>query len=241
MRLPKATSWTRAPCSLSELSTSRTSLPPSVPNITCPYSRFVISNPSRTEDEFREYVAQKFYPRTPRALLAPVFALYPADPAKGSPFGTGDAYQLTPMYKRLAAFLGDFVWQAPRRYFLNMTAGKRDAWSFGESAHLLSNGHRYVDTNDTVHERGRVESIGYVGLPSLCYSMILGLTTSARLRRPLVLTRPYSRTAPILSKPSRGTSSRTTSSSLPRPRTRTAAAPTARSHGQSTTLGTGKC
>ncbi|KAI0730543.1 carotenoid ester lipase precursor [Earliella scabrosa] len=95
-----------------------------------------------TEDEFRGYVAQNFYPRTPLALLAPVFSLYPADPAQGSPFGTGDAYQLTPMYKRLAAFLGDFVWQAPRRFFLNLRAGKQDAWSF-------------------VHERGRVGSLGY--------------------------------------------------------------------------------
>lgn len=56
--------------------------------------------------------------------------LYPADPAAGSPFGTGDNFTFTPVYKRLAAFQGDFIFQATRRFLLDQRSGKQVARSF---------------------------------------------------------------------------------------------------------------
>ncbi|KAI1784669.1 carotenoid ester lipase precursor [Ganoderma leucocontextum] len=83
-----------------------------------------------TEQEFRDYVHEFYYPRAPQALLAPLFSLYPADPAAGSPFMTGDANQLAPMYKRMAAFQGDVIFQAPRRFFLDQRSSEQPTWSF---------------------------------------------------------------------------------------------------------------
>ncbi len=58
-----------------------------------------------------------FFRNAPTESLDIVVKLYPDDPAQGSPFGTGNDDQLAPMYKRMAAFQGDVVFQAPRRFF----------------------------------------------------------------------------------------------------------------------------
>ncbi|KAI0703918.1 alpha/beta-hydrolase [Earliella scabrosa] len=83
-----------------------------------------------SEDEFREYVNDLWFPRAPRVALSPIFDLYPNDPAQGSPFGTGDANQLAPMYKRMSAFQGDTVFQAPRRFFQDHRSGQQPIWSY---------------------------------------------------------------------------------------------------------------
>ncbi|PIL26978.1 hypothetical protein GSI_10116 [Ganoderma sinense ZZ0214-1] len=66
-----------------------------------------------TEQEFHDYVHKYLFSSTPEALLEPLFSLYPADPAVGSPFMTGDDNQLAPMYKRMAAFQGDITGNSP--------------------------------------------------------------------------------------------------------------------------------
>lgn len=58
--------------------------------------------------------------------------LYPADITQGSPFGTGILNALSPQFKRIAAFQGDAVFQAPRRFFLQKRSGIQDTWSFGK-------------------------------------------------------------------------------------------------------------
>ncbi|TBU30072.1 alpha/beta-hydrolase [Dichomitus squalens] len=84
-----------------------------------------------TEQQFRDYVHQFFFPHVPSAaLLEPLFNLYPNDPAAGSPFLTGDANQLAPMYKRMAAFQGDMIFQAPRRFILDQRSSKQPTWSY---------------------------------------------------------------------------------------------------------------
>ena len=65
-----------------------------------------------------------------------LFALYPQDPTQGSPFDTGMANAITPQFKRIAAFEGDFTFQAPRRFFLNQRSDKQDMWSFGKLPRL---------------------------------------------------------------------------------------------------------
>ncbi|KAI0666683.1 carotenoid ester lipase [Trametes maxima] len=83
-----------------------------------------------TDDEFREFIRQHFFPHLTLADLAPLFALYPNDPTAGSPFGTGDANQLSPEFKRMAAIQGDIVFQAPRRFFLDQRSLKQPTWSY---------------------------------------------------------------------------------------------------------------
>ena len=59
-----------------------------------------------------------------------MLSLYPQDPTQGSPFDTGTENQLTPEFKRIAALLGDFVFQAPRRLLLDSVSGKQNTWSY---------------------------------------------------------------------------------------------------------------
>ena len=91
-----------------------------------------------TEDEFRNYVHGIWFPRAPRAALSPIFELYPDHPSQGSPFGTGDANQLAPMFKRMSAFQGDTILQAPRRFFLNHRSSKQPTWSYSECSTLCT-------------------------------------------------------------------------------------------------------
>ncbi|KAH9919460.1 alpha/beta-hydrolase [Epithele typhae] len=54
----------------------------------------------------------------------------PERPRTGLALCTGDANQLAPMYKRMAAFQGDIIFQAPRRFFLEQRADKQPMYSF---------------------------------------------------------------------------------------------------------------
>ena len=65
-----------------------------------------------------------------------LFALYPQDVTQGSPYDTGTQNALTPEYKRIASILGDLVFQAPRRFFLNTVSDKQNTWSYC-TTHML--------------------------------------------------------------------------------------------------------
>ncbi|KAJ7685852.1 Alpha/Beta hydrolase protein [Mycena rosella] len=83
-----------------------------------------------TNDEFVGYMSSNYLPRATAAQIAELSALYPDDPTQGSPFDTGTANQLTPEYKRLAAFQGDLIFTGARRFFLERAAKTQDAWSW---------------------------------------------------------------------------------------------------------------
>ncbi|KAF7369725.1 Carboxylic ester hydrolase [Mycena venus] len=83
-----------------------------------------------TDAEFLEYVHSNYLPGISYEDIAQIGILYPEDPTQGSPFDTGAAYQLTPEYKRLSAFLSDFAYFAPRRFFLQHISKTQDAWSW---------------------------------------------------------------------------------------------------------------
>ncbi|KAH9889020.1 carotenoid ester lipase precursor [Cubamyces lactineus] len=85
-----------------------------------------------TDAELAHFLKTNFLSNAPPSALARVLSLYPADPAAGSPFGTGAAYNFTREYKRLAAFQGDLVFQGMRRFFLAHRArwSAQPAWSF---------------------------------------------------------------------------------------------------------------
>ncbi|EED79829.1 sterol esterase from carbohydrate esterase family CE10 [Postia placenta Mad-698-R] len=83
-----------------------------------------------TDAEFLAYIHQNYLPLASSADIADVATAYPEDPIYGSPFGTGDLYNITPEYKRMAAFQGDWEFQSPRRYFLEVASKTQDAWAF---------------------------------------------------------------------------------------------------------------
>lgn len=81
------------------------------------------------EAGFRSYISEFFLPNASSSLLDRLAQLYPADPTQGSPYDTGTANAITPEFKRIASFLGDYVFIGPRR-FLTQNAGGRNNWSF---------------------------------------------------------------------------------------------------------------
>ncbi|KDQ26029.1 hypothetical protein PLEOSDRAFT_46151 [Pleurotus ostreatus PC15] len=83
-----------------------------------------------TTTQFRTYIKTFFMPQSTNAELDQMLTHYPSDITQGSPFGTGILNALTPQFKRLAAFQGDAVFQAPRRFFLQQRSGKQNTWAF---------------------------------------------------------------------------------------------------------------
>ncbi|KAG7448820.1 alpha/beta-hydrolase [Guyanagaster necrorhizus] len=83
-----------------------------------------------TDPEFMGYVNTMYLPELSSERMSDVRTAYPDDPADGSPFGSGDNYTLTPEYKRIAAFNGDYSFQAPRRNFLSIASQTQPAWAY---------------------------------------------------------------------------------------------------------------
>ncbi|KAF8516319.1 Alpha/Beta hydrolase protein [Hysterangium stoloniferum] len=82
------------------------------------------------ETQIDNFIKENYIPEASDAQFATLATLYPRDPAAGSPFDTGDANQLSPEFKRIAAFEGDFVFQAPRRFFIRIASKRQNVWSF---------------------------------------------------------------------------------------------------------------
>lgn len=83
-----------------------------------------------TNDQFLEYIRTVFLVGRSDTEINLVGKLYPDDPTQGSPFGVGTNDALTPEYKRISAFLGDFYFQAPRRYALSIMSATQNVWSY---------------------------------------------------------------------------------------------------------------
>ncbi|KAF8134091.1 sterol esterase [Mycena galopus ATCC 62051] len=83
-----------------------------------------------TDSEFADYVKSVYLPDATSAQVAQIAALYPQDPALGSPFGTESANQLTPEFKRIAAFQGDFAFLGLRRLLLQQASKTQNTWSW---------------------------------------------------------------------------------------------------------------
>ena len=63
--------------------------------------------------------------------------LYPSNVTQGSPFDTGTNNSLTPQFKRLSAIIGDFTFQAPRRFFLQQRSEKQTTYSFRKHLRIV--------------------------------------------------------------------------------------------------------
>jgi carboxylesterase type B len=83
-----------------------------------------------TTEELVDYL-YTYFPTTTREVVAGLVDTYSTDPADGSPFRTGDLYQLYPQFKRLAAILGDATFTLNRRLYLDIiTANGITAYSY---------------------------------------------------------------------------------------------------------------
>ncbi|OCH90086.1 carotenoid ester lipase precursor [Obba rivulosa] len=98
-----------------------------------------------TEEEIFLILEIGLLPGAPTSSVEEVLSLYPADPAAGSPFDTGDANAITPQYKRVAAILGDLNFQGPRRSMMQQLSGRQSTWSFlskrFKSLPIIGSGH----------------------------------------------------------------------------------------------------
>ncbi|KAH9060191.1 carotenoid ester lipase precursor [Lactarius vividus] len=83
-----------------------------------------------TEAELRTYLLEFFFPNATDAQMDRLLMLYPQDVTQGSPYDTGTQNAFTPEFKRIASLLGDFVFQAPRRIFLDNSSEKQNTWSY---------------------------------------------------------------------------------------------------------------
>ncbi|KAK7055867.1 carboxylic ester hydrolase [Favolaschia claudopus] len=83
-----------------------------------------------TNDEFVGYVQSIFFPKATPAEIAHLATLYPDDPTQGAPFDTGLENQLTPQFKRMAAFQGDYLFTGARRFLLEHISKRQNVWSW---------------------------------------------------------------------------------------------------------------
>lgn len=72
-------------------------------------------------------------PKATDETLDRILTLYPASLSQGSPFRTGLLNALTPQWKRMSAFFGDLIFQAPRRLMIQNSSDVK-VWTFFSSA-----------------------------------------------------------------------------------------------------------
>ncbi|KAF2083603.1 putative extracellular lipase [Saccharata proteae CBS 121410] len=82
-----------------------------------------------TTQELVDYLFS-YFPNATEADIAELVDLYPDKASAGSPFRTGDLYNIYPQFKRLAAILGDLTFTLTRRSYLNTVAAEVSAWSY---------------------------------------------------------------------------------------------------------------
>ncbi|OAQ61275.1 cholinesterase [Pochonia chlamydosporia 170] len=75
-----------------------------------------------TPGQVVDYLAERYFTHATKPQLQELLDTYEADPAAGSPFRTGDANQIYPGFKRLAALLGDMVFTLTRRLTLTLAS-----------------------------------------------------------------------------------------------------------------------
>lgn len=83
-----------------------------------------------TDADIVKYLQTIYFPAAPKSLIQKFVNLYSDNPAKGSPYGTGDANQLGPKYKKIASMIGDYTFIAGRRTLLNVTSSRQNTWSY---------------------------------------------------------------------------------------------------------------
>ncbi|KAF9055814.1 carotenoid ester lipase precursor [Panaeolus papilionaceus] len=109
-----------------------------------------------TDADFQDYITKNWAPGATADDLASLFTYYTSDVASGSPFDTGTSNVLAPQFKRIAAFQGDVMFQAPRRFMLEQFSGKQNMWSYlskkGKSTPTVGAYHGYDMVDRTLED-----------------------------------------------------------------------------------------
>ncbi|KAF8154264.1 sterol esterase [Crassisporium funariophilum] len=133
-----------------------------------------------TNDEFLGYMQENFFPNISAAQFKELELAYPDDITQGSPFNSGTANALTPQYKRLAAVLGDYEFQAPRRFLLEIASATQAAYAFrylrGPSTPILGAFH----STDIQEFYGITNNSAAVGMDALVYFVNSGNPNAPR-------------------------------------------------------------
>jgi acetylcholinesterase len=94
------------------------------------HSLFSINTTNVTTDAgFQQYITTAFG-NANQTVQDVVTNAYSSNVTEGSPYNTGVQNAVTPEYKRVAAFNGDFYFQAPRRSMLATVSGTQKVWSY---------------------------------------------------------------------------------------------------------------
>ncbi|KAJ7167895.1 sterol esterase [Mycena filopes] len=121
-----------------------------------------------TDAEFLEYIHSNYLPAASADQIAELGRLYPDDPTQGSPFGTGTANELTPQYKRIAAFQGDYVFIARRRFLLQHASSTQNTWSwlskYGKDGSSFGAAHT---SDNPIWFTSNATAVGSVGIDAL--------------------------------------------------------------------------
>ncbi|KAF8128655.1 Alpha/Beta hydrolase protein [Boletus edulis] len=83
-----------------------------------------------TNEQFLDYIQTIFLVGATEDEINSVGKLYPDDPTLGSPYSVGTNDTLTPEYKRISSFQGDFYFHVPRRYALSYLSCTQNVWSY---------------------------------------------------------------------------------------------------------------
>jgi len=83
-----------------------------------------------TDAQFEEYLQTYRFPEAPPTTIQELMEFYPANISQGAPFDTGVLNAVTPQFKRIAAFQGDIIFEAPRRFLLQQRSGKQPLWTY---------------------------------------------------------------------------------------------------------------
>ncbi|KAI0039748.1 sterol esterase [Auriscalpium vulgare] len=83
-----------------------------------------------TNAEFLGYLKSNYYPTASPSEMAVIGQVYPDDPTQGAPFLTGDENELTPQFKRISAFQGDYIFQGPRRFLYQFASRTQPTWGY---------------------------------------------------------------------------------------------------------------
>jgi len=82
-----------------------------------------------TEATFLQYL-RTAYGNANQTVLNLISNAYSPNITEGSPYNTNTSNAVTPQYKRVAAFVGDFYFQAPRRSMLAQMSKTQKTWSY---------------------------------------------------------------------------------------------------------------
>lgn len=92
------------------------------------------------------------YPGASQPDIEALLAVYPEDPAAGSPFGTGTTNTLWSQSKKMASLLGDVAFTLRRRSYLSHVSTTLPAWSLLDS-------HRFQESVLGTYHSSDIEAI----------------------------------------------------------------------------------